>query len=105
MSFCNGCTACCRGDKIELMPGDDPSRWETVEENGKLWLRRDEKGNCIYLKDDGCSIHGQNPIVCKSFNCANYFQQNTRQRRRQLIKHNPRFKAIFDAGRARMQGV
>lgn len=87
---------------MQLFPGDDPQKWETVQEGDKHYLKRGADGNCIYLLDDGCSIHGRQPVACRSFNCAKYFQSKTRQQRRGLIKAQPRFKAIFDAGRARL---
>lgn len=104
MSFCNGCTACCIGDKVQLFPGDDPENWETVQEGDKHYLKQGVDGNCIYLLDHGCSIHGRQPVACRSFNCATYFKSKTRPQRKELIKAQPRFKAIFDAGRARLQG-
>ena len=27
---CNGCTLCCKGDAVRLLPGDDKTKWATV---------------------------------------------------------------------------
>lgn len=99
--FCNGCTACCKGERIHLMDGDDPSAFETVAWGGKLWLKHVD-GECVYLTDNGCAIYDRQPRMCRSFNCVEYFRMMNRNRRRALIKANPaHFKSIFKAARAR----
>lgn len=104
MLECNGCTACCRGDKIHLLPGEDPANWETVERDGRHWLKRVD-GNCVYLTDNGCSIHGKAPEMCKRFNCIEYFKGLTRIERKQREKKWPHTKAVFAAARERIAGV
>ena len=101
MSFCAGCTACCRGDRITLLRGDDPSLYETVEVKGKRVLKRDANGNCVYLTEAGCSIYDRQPIMCRQYNCVSHFRSMTRLRRRWLIKQNPAFKDVFRAARER----
>ena len=104
MTFCNGCTACCRGDTIELQPGDDPAQFETTERDGKLYLRNGRDGDCIYLLDDGCAIYDRQPRQCRAFNCVDYFKSKSRQQRRALERMRPdHFGQIFDAARERME--
>lgn len=99
--FCNGCTACCRGDRIQLLPGDDPSQFETVAVDGALYVRQID-GECLYLTEDGCAIYDRQPIMCRAFNCVTYFRQKTRQQRRALERQRPEhFGPIFEAARAR----
>ena len=100
--FCNGCTACCRGDRIHLLPGDDPANFETVPRDGKRFLRQID-GECIYLTDEGCAIYDRQPLMCRQFNCVSYFKMKTRQQRRALERQRPEhFKPIFEAARERM---
>lgn len=99
--FCKGCTACCRGDRIHLLAGDDPSRFETVPDGDRLALRQID-GECVYLTDGGCSIYENQPLMCRRFNCVEYFRQKTRQQRRALERQRPEhFKPIFEAAKAR----
>ena len=105
MIGCNGCTACCRGEMIPLLPDDDPSLYETVELGDILWLARDKKGNCIYLRDNGCSIYDHQPITCRKFDCGSYFSSKTPKERAELIRNSPRFKEIFKAGQKRAAAV
>lgn len=100
--FCKGCTACCRGDRIYLLPGDDPSQFETVPtEDGRRAIRQ-VKGECIYLVPEGCAIYANQPRMCRAFNCVDYFRSKTRQERRRLERQRPdHFPAIFAAAKER----
>jgi hypothetical protein len=69
---CNGCTRCCRGDAIRIMPHEDPSKWKTVEHHllpGHRMLAHKQNGDCIYLGDGGCTINDSKPEICQSFDC------------------------------------
>ena len=101
MSFCSGCTACCRSEKIPIQDFEDHSKWETTIENGHRYLKR-VKGECVYLTENGCSTYENQPFVCKSFNCVSYFRSLTRQQRKGREKIFPSAKAIFAAARERM---
>lgn len=69
---CGGCRKCCLGDKIMLLPGDDPSQFKTVAEGGRLVLQRGFDGNCVYLGATGCSIYGAQPKMCQAMDCRRY---------------------------------
>ena len=59
---CNGCTACCRGPNriLYLDPRQELDHLSTTKVNYKgielLILDMEENGDCIYLKDNKCSI-------------------------------------------------
>lgn len=69
---CNGCTLCCQGDAIRLLPGDDPSQYQTEPHErfeGQLMLAHKANGDCIYLTSGGCSIHDRKPQMCRDMDC------------------------------------
>lgn len=89
---CNGCTACCRGDLIRLLPGDDASQYRTMPHPvipGATALQRDGAGNCVYLTDTGCGIHGRAPRMCREMDCriiAMEFTYTTVRKRRSWLR-------------------
>ena len=103
---CNGCTACCRGQVVALFPehGDDLkvlSRHVGLG-SGVLVLEETDGGDCIYLKDGGCSVWEHRPAMCRAFDCRRHFQSFTRPERRRLMKQGIAAREIFEAGRARL---
>jgi hypothetical protein len=69
---CNGCTICCQSDAIRLLPGDDPSQYQTVPHPlapGQLMLDHQQDGSCIYLGTEGCTIHDRRPRMCRDMDC------------------------------------
>lgn len=69
---CNGCTLCCLGDAIRILSADDPTRYQTVPHEhfpGQLMLDHKANGECIYLTDSGCGIHGTKPTMCVEMDC------------------------------------
>jgi Fe-S-cluster containining protein len=69
---CNGCTRCCHGDAIRILPNDDASKWQTVPHAvmpGHLMLAHKPNGDCIYLEATGCSIQSDKPQMCQEMDC------------------------------------
>ena len=71
---CNGCTLCCQGDAIRLLPEDNASLLRTVPHPHipytlMLAHNPNKSGDCIYLNVDGCSIHDHAPSLCRSADC------------------------------------
>ncbi len=69
---CNGCTLCCHGDAIRLLPEDDVTQYKTVPHDhfkDELMLAHKENGDCVYLSDGGCSIHTSKPQMCREMDC------------------------------------
>lgn len=71
---CNGCTLCCHGDAIRILPGDDPEQYNTVPHDhfpSERMLSHKQNGDCLYLLSSGCSIHPTRPLMCKEMDCRN----------------------------------
>ena len=69
---CNGCTLCCQGDAIRLTEDDNPDDYKTEPHPyipGALMLAHKPNGDCIYLQENGCSIHERAPSLCRSADC------------------------------------
>src|SRR5512140_1535583 len=69
---CNGCTLCCQGDAIRLEPEDPVEEYQTEPHPyipGALMLSHKPNGECIYLEEHGCSIHGRAPSLCRVADC------------------------------------
>jgi len=104
--ICGTCTACCKRDLIRLQGEDDLSafKWH-LEKEGADWvptLDRKDNGECIYLTDDGCSIHGSQPGICKRFDCRELFKSTTPKFRAFRIAQNPTMSDVYTAGEARL---
>lgn len=91
--------------------GDDVASYETEEwtlpgtnETGRV-LKKGPDGNCIYLGKEGCSIHERAPLICRTFDCRRWFLSKTRAERRRMVKIGMADKAIFDAGRERLDSL
>lgn len=73
---CNGCRACCRREHVVLSPerGDDVLEYHTVSVDGGTARMLDHKlsGDCVYLGDDGCTIHDRAPWACRQFDCRRW---------------------------------
>jgi hypothetical protein len=69
---CNGCTLCCQGDAIRLESEDLKMNYQTEPHPyipGGLMLAHKPNGECVYLDDRGCSIHGRAPSLCRIADC------------------------------------
>ncbi len=104
---CNGCRICCQKSLILILPehGDDPLQYKTKTLNGVTVLEHRENGDCIYLTDDGCGIHGRAPIICRVYSCVDQYRNMTRAERKKAIKDKLLSKDVVDAARARLHLV
>lgn len=101
---CNGCQLCCKKSFILVLPdrGDDPSQYLTKEYEGFTVLQHKENGDCIYLNEHGCSIHGHAPIICRVYSCVAQYRSMSRKERKQAIAEGLLAKDIVNAARARL---
>lgn len=111
---CNGCTECCQKDLIILHPecGDDSEQYETMQTinpmTGKscLALAHKPEGNCIYLGEDGCTIHDRAPAICREFDCRRFYlklrKETTRPERRRMIRAGLISSQLLKEGQARL---
>lgn len=93
---CGSCRACCVGEAIALFPedGDVVASYETrqIEIGGALVtvLRQRPDGSCVYLGENGCTIHDRAPVICRSFSCVGLYLRLMKlprtERRREPVK-------------------
>lgn len=83
---CNGCTICCKGDAVRLLPGDGLKYF--VEPHpifkGEWMLAHKPNGDCIYLGDSGCTIHDSTPRQCREMDCRTIATNLTRSQAQQM---------------------
>jgi Fe-S-cluster containining protein len=82
-----------------------PEKGDVVENYQHVYLLRDCKkvavldrrmnGDCIYLGEDGCTIHDRAPAVCREFDCRRLWRESDRNGRRERKTLKP----LFDRGR------
>jgi Fe-S-cluster containining protein len=69
---CNGCTLCCQHDAIRLYKEDNAPDYLTEPHPffpGELMLAHKPNGECIYLSENGCTIHHKAPLLCRVADC------------------------------------
>lgn len=100
---CNGCTACCRHDRVFLGPTDDPKAYRWHVEDGYAVLDRNPDGSCVYLMPNGCGIFDRAPAICRRMDCRALHQATSPARQAERIAQNPQMALIYEAGRVRLQ--
>lgn len=83
---CNGCTACCHGDAVRILPHEDASRWQTEPHSymaGALMLAHKPNGDCVYL-DGGCTRQADKPQQCHEMDCRRIAQAVTKAQAKKL---------------------
>lgn len=101
---CGKCRLCCQMLIVPLAEEEFERYdwvWVTKMDGTRLGraLRRQPNGDCVYLAESGCSIHGRAPHVCQRFDCRELFLKSDRGGRRQAIKSGKIPKVLFDKGR------
>src|SRR5262245_61224973 len=55
---CGSCRLCCQNHTLVMLTdAENPADYETVTRKGALCLAMKENGDCIYLGEQGCTIH------------------------------------------------
>lgn len=104
---CNGCTRCCRGDAIRILPDEDPAAWKTVPHPlapGARMLAHKPNGDCTYLSDEGCSIQETKPRMCREMDCRNLASALNYTQARKLAKAGRLPIAVWQRGRDLLKG-
>ena len=99
---CNGCTACCKHDRVFLGPKDDPKAYRWHVEDVYAVLDRNEDGSCVYLTPAGCGIHGSAPDICRRMDCRVLFMKTAPEMRAARELQNPQMVHVYAAGRDRL---
>ena len=102
---CNGCTACCKHDRVFLGPKDNPKAYRWHVEDGYAVLDRAADGSCAYLTPTGCGIHETAPTICKRMDCRKLFIQTPPHVREQREKQNPQMIHVYIAGAERLTSL
>jgi hypothetical protein len=100
---CGKCRLCCQTLIVPLAEEEFEKydwAWITTLDGKRLGraLRRKPNGDCVYLGENGCTIHGRAPHVCQRFDCRELFLKSDRAGRRQAIKSGKIPKELFDKG-------
>ena len=102
---CGKCRLCCQTLVVPLALEEYEQydwawvvRTDTGETLGRA-LKRRPNGDCVYLGENGCTIHGRAPHVCQRFDCRDLFLKYDRAGRRRVISSGELPKALFDKGR------
>jgi Fe-S-cluster containining protein len=87
-----------------ILPDDDAASYQTAMcySPGKapyLILDRRANGDCVYLGEAGCTIHGRAPRACQDYDCRKLFLNSDRAGRRLAIKRGEVDARIFKRGR------
>jgi Fe-S-cluster containining protein len=111
---CSGCTECCKSNQIlQLHPdqGDEVNSYhfQTVidKTSGETIyaLAADDRGRCVYLGVDGCTIYARRPLLCRSFDCRKHYLILPKQDRDNLVSLGLSARPVFNAGRARLKSL
>lgn len=106
---CGTCHECCRSEIVTLLPeeGDKLEDYEhaMVETpTGTIAaLKHKPNGDCVYLGETGCTIHGRAPFICRVFDCRRWYLAHTRHERRAMQAHSPGTRRTFRAGYERLE--
>jgi len=75
---CHGCSRCCHDKVIQVNPYEvarlarnralstTELRARYTDANGTI-LKRTAEGACVFLTPQGCSVHGDRPLVCRLY--------------------------------------
>ena len=99
---CNGCTHCCRGDAVRIMPHEDLTQYKTEPHPffvGDYMLAHKVNGDCIYLGENGCTIHECKPQQCREMDCRRIAAMMTFTNARKLHKQRGLPLAVWRKGR------
>lgn len=102
---CDGCTLCCKGDAVRLLPGDDVASYQTEQHpriKSARMLAHKPNGDCIYLGESGCTIYGRRPQMCRKMDCRVIAQKLSPQMARVLMKNNALPAGVYWRGKELM---
>ena len=104
---CGSCTLCCRTLIVPLAEEEYAQydwAWICKPDGTKISesaraLKRKPNGDCVYLGESGCTIHGRAPHVCQRFDCRELFLKSDRAGRRKAVASGKLPKELFERGR------
>lgn len=69
---CDGCTLCCKGDAVRILPHEPQDKWQTEPhpyKAGARMIAHKPNGDCFYLGESGCTIQHDKPQQCWEMDC------------------------------------
>ena len=110
---CAGCTHCCQNELLLLHPkmGDDAASYETKVVRHPFTgevaraLKNKPNGDCWYLGETGCTIHGRHPAICREFDCRRMylaFVEMPKSERKSRLKNLPGTAEQLAVGKAKL---
>jgi Fe-S-cluster containining protein len=109
---CGGCTECCRSNQGLILHPDredvvESYRFQLLGQSAAgepvYALATDERGHCVYLGSNGCTIYDRRPFLCRSFDCRKHYLMLPRQDRDNLVRIGLSSRAVFKAARSRLK--
>ena len=108
---CGTCKACCRNELLVLHPemGDDPAEYRCHRTINPLTgdpchaLDMNDKGDCIYLGEGGCSIWDRAPALCREFDCRDLYKRRHKISARYGRMASDMLSPVMRAGKARLK--
>jgi hypothetical protein len=86
-----------------LGPRDDLTLYQWhQEQDGTVELDRRDNGDCVYLTDAGCGIHGHAPDICRRMDCRELFLRTDEKQRAMRVAQNPQMALIYRAAMERL---
>lgn len=104
---CNGCTRCCHGDAVRILPHEDASQWQTEahpDMPGARMLAHGADDKCVYLGASGCTIHMAKPEQCRTMDCRNLARVIPFTKARQLAARNALPMGVWRRGKDLLAG-
>lgn len=76
---CGSCNACCKNVIVSLydydlesgFPYKKRNRKPEAEGDAKYCLLSQRNWDCIYFRDERCTIYENRPSICRAFDCRN----------------------------------
>jgi uncharacterized protein len=105
---CNGCTLCCEGDAVRLEPEDLARGYKTEPHPyiaGALMIAHKPNGECLYLAEEGCTIHDRAPALCRAADCRSVAARFGFEEAKTLHVMGRLDFRVWDRGRELLQSV
>ena len=99
---CSRCNAaCCRRGTgphefaVTLIDTDCERFRDVAVKVGDLWvIPYDGHGDCVFLKDNRCSVHPGRPLMCRQFNCVAGWNFLGEGRHSGFLRDNPHVREL-----------
>jgi hypothetical protein len=102
---CHACKRCCRNKAIRVNPYEilrlarrlEMSTTQFIERNteaGGTVLRSRDDGNCVFLGEEGCTVHPDRPLACRIYPLARWVSADGEESFGHLVPH-PQTEGVY----------